>query len=85
MFNNGKNALYNKLGSSISIQGIAKNLMVRRKDEEGIVNFLIGLVGGAVGFAILSSFAKPRCPKCNSKIDRGITMCPSCKVKLAWK
>ena len=37
--------------------------MVKNKDnDDGIRNFLIGLLGGAFIFAILSSFAKPECP-----------------------
>ena len=59
--------------------------MGKQRNNDGIGNFLIGLFGGAFIFAILSSFAKPKCPKCNQTIDRGIPECPNCKVKLGWK
>jgi len=57
-------------------------MIKKKKGDDSIWNFFIELFGGALGYAILSSIAKPKCPNCNNKIERGVTICPVCKVKL---
>ena len=57
----------------------------RRSDEGSIWDFLAGLTIGFIGYTILSLFAKPKCPICKNKIERGISICPRCKSELQWK
>jgi hypothetical protein len=59
--------------------------LINKKDNDSIWNFIFGLVGGAIGYAILSAISKPKCPNCNKKIERNIPECPYCRVKLGWK
>jgi predicted amidophosphoribosyltransferase len=58
----------------------------RSKGDEGSVwDFLAGLTIGFIGSTILSFFMKSECPICKNKIERGVTICPSCKSELNWK
>lgn len=54
-------------------------------DDGGLKAFLLGLGIGAIGYAIMSFFSKPKCPKCNSHIERYKPVCPYCKTPLEWK
>jgi len=47
-------------------------------------HFLFGMAIGPIGYAILTTIIKPRCPKCNNKIKRLVEECPNCKSKLGW-
>ena len=47
--------------------------------------FLLGLGFGAIGYAILSFFVKPLCPKCKKEIKRNQSPCPYCGTDLEWK
>ena len=57
----------------------------KKSDEESIWDFLAGLTIGFIGYTILSLFARPRCPICKDKIERGIPICPKYKSELQWK
>ncbi len=59
----------------------------QKKSEEngGIKAFLLGLGLGTIGYAILSLFAKPRCPNCDYEIDKNVPQCPKCGMYLQWK
>jgi hypothetical protein len=62
--------------------------MPRKKkdnDDGGIKAFLIGLGLGTIGYAVLSLFIKPVCPRCKNEIKRNIPICPHCKTSLEWK
>lgn len=52
------------------------------RDKRRYSDFLVGLGLGAVGVVILSSILKPRCPKCQKKVLRGIHECPFCGANL---
>lgn len=54
-------------------------------DYDGIKAFLIGLGLGTIGYAILSIFAKPKCPNCKKEIKRNVSSCNFCGVELEWK
>ena len=65
-----------------------KSIMVKKKnndDDGGVKAFLLGLGIGAIGYAIMSFFNKPTCPKCNNLIERYKPVCPHCKTPLEWK
>ena len=75
-----KNALYNKL-EFISL------IMPRKKennDENKILGFLMGLGAGAIVYAFLSLFEKPKCPICKKEIEKRIREYPYCHSKLSW-
>ncbi len=39
---------------------------------------------GFLGLLVLSEIAKPECPYCKRKIDRGVSTCPHCGAYLRW-
>ena len=39
---------------------------------------------GALGLAIIAEASKPKCPVCNNKINRRISVCPHCGSGLSW-
>jgi hypothetical protein len=57
----------------------------KNNDDDGIKAFLLGLGIGAIGYAIMSFFSKPKCPKCGNLIERYIPICPHCNTPLEWK
>jgi hypothetical protein len=57
----------------------------RKDDDGGIKAFLLGLGLGTIGYGILSLFVKPRCPDCNSEIQKYASQCPNCKMYLQWE
>lgn len=70
----------------------SKNLILsmrKKKNKEGerddgIKAFLLGLGLGTIGYAILSLFAKPRCPNCCVEVEKNTPQCPRCKMYLQW-
>jgi len=67
------------------IMQMTKRKRTSKKDDDSLLNFLAGLGLGAIGASILSALSKPNCPNCNRKIERGVTVCPHCKIELEWK
>ena len=57
----------------------------KKDDDGGIKAFLLGLGLGTIGYGILSFFVKPRCPNCNSEIQKYASQCPNCKMYLQWE
>lgn len=55
----------------------------KSEDDGGIRAFLLGL--GTIGYGILSLFAKPRCPNCDSEVEKYTPQCPSCRMYLQWE
>jgi hypothetical protein len=76
-----KNALYNNLGFISKIMPRKENENV---DENKVLGFLMGLGAGAIVYAFLSLFEKPRCPICKKEIEKRIRECPYCHSKLSW-
>lgn len=44
----------------------------------------VGLISGAIGVAIVSEFAKPKCPRCSMRLERGAPFCPNCGTLFRW-
>jgi hypothetical protein len=86
MFNRIKNALYQKLSFKKGISRRGECFIVKRKnDDENIWNILTGLALGFSGFLLLSYLKKPECPNCKTKIEKGVSLCDKCGIKLEWK
>jgi hypothetical protein len=56
-----------------------------KENNDGVVNFLFGMLIGAAGYTILSFLAKPKCPICKKEIKRYASTCSNCETKLTWK
>ena len=66
---------------------ISTNILKKRKkksNDDSIWKILLGLGFGFAGITFLSLLSKPKCPVCQNKIDRGISICPICKTQLEW-
>jgi hypothetical protein len=64
---------------------IALQLNKKERDRGNIWDFLLGLALGSIGAHIFSTFAKPSCPVCKSKIEKEMLRCPYCHAGLEWK
>jgi hypothetical protein len=60
-------------------------LRKRKKDDDKIGGFLLGLAFGAIVYGFLSLFEKPRCPVCNAKIEQNVPECQNCHSPLTWE
>lgn len=45
----------------------------------------VGFILGAIGVAIVSELAKPKCPRCSTRLERGAPFCPNCGTLLKWQ
>ncbi len=81
-----KNALYRIFGLNRHNQQTGEpQIMVKKENNENkILGFLMGLGAGAIVYAFLSLFDKPKCPICQTPIKKHITECPCCHSKLRW-
>ncbi|MHA1971549.1 MAG: TIR domain-containing protein [Candidatus Hodarchaeales archaeon] len=51
----------------------------------GIFETMATLFLGGLFLGAISSIFKPSCPRCKSKITKGVQVCPHCGVYLTWK
>lgn len=60
-----------------------KNIM----NDDNIKKFLLGVVGGAVGYFIYTSYVKTGhfavCPNCTRRIDVDVKECPYCGTHIS--
>ena len=60
-------------------------IVLGRHDRYAVLGLVTGLVGGAIGLALLTAAAKPKCPACGKVVKKGEPVCASCGVWLTWK
>ena len=56
--------------------------MTRKEDFLGA---MATLFLGALGLAVFLEAIKPKCPRCDNRINRGIERCPNCNALLEWR
>jgi hypothetical protein len=57
---------------------------IRMVNRDGLWSTLFGLFLGAIGVGIVIELSKPKCPKCNNRIDRRTPICTRCGSLLEW-